>query len=58
LTTHKEVLERFNKIEYKMAEHDQKILVIFEYLKQLEQIKREELEKSKRSIIKGFKSND
>ena len=58
LTAHKEVLERFDRIEYKMAEHDQKILVIFEYLKQLEQIKREELEKSKRSIIKGFKSND
>ena len=57
LTSHKDILHRLEKIEHKLAEHDNQILVIFEYIKQLEQIKQEELEGKKVTVVKGFKSN-
>src|SRR4030042_3872769 len=39
------------------TEHDNNILLIFEYLKQLEQAKQEELEKSRRTIISRNQPN-
>ena len=57
LLTNKEILLRLDKIEHKLAEHDNQILVIFEYLKQLEQTKHKELER-KPKIIKGYRKDD
>jgi hypothetical protein len=54
LLTHKDILQSLDGIERKLAEHDNQILVIFEYLKQLEKTKQEELER-KPTVIKGFK---
>ena len=39
LATHKEILHKLEQIEKKDIEQDQKIMLIFEYLKQLEQTK-------------------
>ncbi len=54
LSSHRELLEKLDSIEFKLAEHDQKISLIFEYIKQLEDARQEELEKGERAIIKGF----
>ena len=52
--THQEILKKLEEIERKNIERDDKITLIFEYLKQLEQAKQEELETQKRKRI-GFK---
>ncbi len=54
LASHKEILHKLDKIEHKMAEHDNQILVFFEYLKQLEQTRQQELEQKNRKPI-GYK---
>lgn len=54
LLAHKDVIEKLSQIEQKLADHDNKILLIFEYLKQLEQAKQQELEFNERKRI-GFK---
>jgi hypothetical protein len=54
LETHKEILQKLEQLEKKDIEQDEKILLIFEYLKQLEQMKQEELKFKKRRQI-GFK---
>lgn len=54
LLTHKDILLRLEKIEQKLFGHDDNIMLIFEYLKQLEQTKQEELEYKNRRRI-GFK---
>jgi hypothetical protein len=43
LTKHQEILLKLEQLEKKDIEHDQKIIIIFEYLKQLEQYKRKEV---------------
>jgi len=53
LSTHKEVLLKFEQLEKKDGEQDDKIMLIFEYLKQLEKAKQEELEFKNRPRI-GF----
>lgn len=50
----KDILKRLEGIERKLTEHDGQILVIFEYLKQLEKAKQEELEYKTRPKI-GFR---
>jgi phage regulator Rha-like protein len=57
LLTHKDVIEKLSQIEQKLVDHDNKILLIFEYLKQLEQAKQQELEFKERKRI-GFKRTD
>ena len=57
LASNKEILHKLEKIEHNLAEHDNHILVIFEYLKQLEQIKQEELEQKPRKIVKGYRKS-
>jgi len=42
LESHKEILRKLESIEKKDIEQDEKILLIFEYLKHLEQAKQEE----------------
>ena len=53
---HKEILLKLEQLAKKDIEQDERIMLIFEYLKQLEQIKHEELKKGKRSTVKGFRS--
>ena len=55
LDSHKEILRKLESIEKKDIEQDDKILLIFEYLKQLEQAKQEETMFRERKRI-GFKS--
>jgi hypothetical protein len=55
LTTHKEILAKLEKLEKKDIEQDDNIMLIFEYLKQLEKTKQEELEYRNRQQI-GYKS--
>lgn len=57
LVTHKEILSKLEKIEKKIGSQDNQILVIFEYLKQFEQSKQEELDQSERKKI-GYKRHD
>ena len=57
LQTHKELFVKLSDLEKKFADHDSKILVIFEYLKQFEKAKQEELEHKHRRKI-GFKSEE
>jgi hypothetical protein len=54
LTTHKDVLTRLDGIERNLSDHDQKILLIFEYIRQLEQTKQPEKDQNERKRI-GYK---
>lgn len=54
LIAHKDLLQKFLQIEQKLEDHDDKILLIFEYLKQLEQVKQQEDEFKERKRI-GFR---
>jgi hypothetical protein len=54
LETHAEILKKLDLIERKGIEHEDKIMLIFEYLKQLEQTKQQDIEQQQRSKI-GFK---
>jgi hypothetical protein len=54
LETHKEILQKMEQLQRKDIEQDEKIMLIFEYLKQFEQLKQKELDQLKRNKI-GFK---
>jgi hypothetical protein len=54
LESHKEILRKLELLEKKDIEQEDKILLIFEYLKQLEQAKQEETQFRERKRI-GFK---
>ena len=56
LLTHKDILLKLEKIEQKLSGHDEKILLIFEYLKQFEKSKQEEVDFKNRPRI-GFKQS-
>lgn len=51
---HKDILQRLENIERKLNGQDNQIMVVFEYLKQFEQSKQQELEQKNRPKI-GFK---
>ena len=55
LQTHQELFLQMEEIRKKVSGHDKQITIIFEYLKQFEQAKREELERRNRKRI-GFKT--
>jgi hypothetical protein len=55
LESHKEILRKLELLEKRDIEQEEKILLIFEYLKQLEQAKQEETQLKERKRI-GFKS--
>ena len=57
LLAYKDVLRKLDEIERKYTDHDQKIMLIFEYLKQLEQAKQTNLEQGPRKVIKGYKKD-
>jgi hypothetical protein len=57
LLTNKDIIEKLMQIEKKLTDHDDKIILIFEYMRQLEQVKQEELDFKERKRI-GFKRRD
>jgi phage regulator Rha-like protein len=57
LYQHKEIIEKFQQLEFRLGEHDDKILLIFEYLRQLEQSRQRQEDQANRKRI-GFKAND
>ncbi len=54
---HKDVVQQLEQVQNKLTEHDNQIMVIFEYLKQLEVTKHQEMEQKNRKRI-GFKSGN
>lgn len=54
LASHKDILQKLELIEKKEIEQDDKIMLIFEYLKQFEEARQQELEQKERPMI-GFK---
>jgi hypothetical protein len=56
LQTHKDILLKLKEIERKYTDHDQKIMLIFEYLKQFEKSKQQELVQKNRPRI-GFQTS-
>jgi hypothetical protein len=56
IENHKTILEKLEKLELQDKEHENSILLIFEYLKQLEKLKQTELEQQNRKEI-GFRRN-
>jgi hypothetical protein len=57
IESHKEILRKLEQLEKKDLELDEKVTLIFEYLKELEQTKQEETEFKQRKRI-GFKINN
>jgi len=57
LESQKAILEKLENLELKDKEHEKNIMLIFEYLKQLEKLKQEELEQKSRKRI-GFKTKE
>jgi len=57
ILTHKDLFIELENIKKQLSEHDEKILIVFEYLKQFEKSKQEELEYKNRPKI-GFKRTD
>ncbi len=55
--THQEILKKLEELEKNYSEQDDKIMLIFEYLKQFEEIKQQELEYQNRKPI-GFKQSN
>lgn len=56
LSSQKEILQKLEQLEKKDLEQDEKIILIFEYLKQLEQTKQDETEFKNRKRV-GFEQN-
>lgn len=57
LLTHQEIFRKLDELEIKGSERDQKIMLIFEYIRQFEEIKQQDLEQKNRKRI-GFKVNE
>jgi len=57
LLLHKDILIRLDQIEHNLANHDDKILLIFEYLRQLEQSRQQKDDQANRKRI-GFRQDD
>ena len=57
LMAHRNILEKLSQIDLKIADHDEKILLIFEYLRQLEQSRQQQEEQANRKRI-GFRPDD
>ncbi|MBU0489790.1 MAG: ORF6N domain-containing protein [Bacteroidetes bacterium] len=55
LLTHKELFLEIEQVKNQLTDHDNKFLLIFEYLKQFEQAKQQQLEQENRKQI-GYKA--
>lgn len=56
LSTHKEILIKLEQLEKKDIEQDEKIMLIFEYLRQLEKARQVEFDQKNRPRV-GYKQN-
>jgi len=54
LLLHKDILLKLDHIQHKLSDHDDKILLIFEYLRQLEQTRQQQQDQADRKRI-GFR---
>jgi len=57
LLAHKDIILQLEQMQQKLAEHDNNILLIFEYIKQLEQKEEHKTDQQNRKRI-GFERND
>ncbi len=57
LLTHKDILLKLERIEQKLLGHDDSIMLIFEYLRQLEQARQQQEDQINRKRI-GFRKED
>lgn len=57
LLAHKDFIEKLNQIEQKLAGHDDNLLLIFEYLRQLEQSRQQPDDQANRKKI-GYRMDD
>jgi phage regulator Rha-like protein len=57
LSTHQEILKKIEKIDTKLANNDDQFMLIFEYLKQFEETKHQQLEQANRKKI-GFRKSE
>jgi len=57
LLLQKDITHEISQIRKQLYEHDNKIILIFEYLKQFEEAKKQQLEQANRKRI-GYKTND
>ena len=57
LLTHKDILLELESVKQQLSDHESKVSLIWEYLKQLEQSKQEEFEYKNRKTI-GFNTED
>ncbi len=57
LEAHKEILKKLDHLESREIKQDEKIILIFEYLKQLEQVRQQEIHHRNRKRV-GFKRMD
>ena len=56
LLSHKELFLELEKVKNQLSDHDNKFMLIFEYLKQFEEAKQQEFEQANRKRI-GFKTD-
>ena len=57
INSHKELFIELEKIKSQIHNHDEKLMIIFEYLKQFEETKHKQFEQLNRRRI-GFKSSE
>jgi hypothetical protein len=57
LETNKKILKKLDDLEKRDIEHDENIMLIFEYIRHLEQVKQQELEQQNRKQV-GFKRKE
>lgn len=57
LSTHHDLLLKYELLETKIADHDKSIMLIFDFIKQFEEIRQNEEEQKNRSKI-GFKTKE
>jgi len=56
LLSHKDLFLELEKVKDQLLDHDNKFMLIFEYLKQFEEVKQQQLEQTNRKRI-GFKTD-
>jgi hypothetical protein len=57
LIVHKDIFLRLEQMQQKLAEHDNNILLVFKYIKQLEQKRQHKTDQQNRKKI-GFKRQE
>ena len=57
MLAHKDIMRNFDEIRKQLSEHNNQFMMIFEYLKQFEEIKQQEVEQQNRKQI-GYKRQE